>query len=73
MALGSVQTKDIMIRKYETTNNRGMEEMPEMWKDRKLDESRAQPLMRNVIAQMGTLDIWMSPFREAYFQYSQQH
>lgn len=72
MALGSIQTKDIMIRKYETTNNRGMEEMPEMRKDRKLDESRAQPLMRNGIVQMGTLDIWISPFREAYFQYSQQ-
>ncbi len=36
MALGSIQTKDIMIRKYETTNDRGMEEMSEMWKDRKL-------------------------------------
>ena len=65
--------KDIMIRKYETTNDRGMEEVPEMWKDRKPDESRAQPLMRNGIVQMGTLDIWISPFREAYFQYSQQH
>ncbi len=73
MALGSIQTKDIMIRKYETTNDRGMEEVPEMWKDRKLDENRAQPLMRNGIVQMGTLDIWISPFREAYFQYSQQH
>ena len=74
MALGSIQTKDIMIiiRNYEKTNDRGMEEMPEMWKDRKPDESRAQPLMRNIIAQMDTLDIWMSPFREAYFQYSQQ-
>ena len=72
MALGSIQTKDIMIRKYETTNDRGMEEVPEMWKDRKLDENRAQPLMRNGIVQMGTLDIWISPFREAYFQYSQQ-
>ena len=50
-----------------------MEEVPEMWKDRKLDENRAQPLMRNGIVQMGTLDIWISPFREAYFQYSQQH
>ena len=57
MALGSIQTKDIMIRKYETTNDRGMEEMSEMWKDRKPDESRAQPLMRNGIVQMGTLDI----------------
>ena len=57
MALGSIQTKDIMIRKYETTNGRGMEEMSEMWKDRKPDESRAQPLMRNGIVQMGTLDI----------------
>lgn len=73
MALGSIQTKDIMIRKYEITNDRGMEEVPEMWKDRKLDENRAQPLMRNGIVQMGTLDIWISPFREAYFQYSQQH
>ena len=39
-------------------NDRGMEEMSEMWKDRKPDESRAQPLMRNIIAQMDTLDIW---------------
>ena len=50
-------------KEYEKTNDRGMEEMPEMWKDRKPGESRAQPLMRNVIAQMGTLDIWMSSFR----------
>ena len=31
-------------KEYEKTNDRGMEEMPEMWKDRKPGESRAQQL-----------------------------